>query len=220
MANTQVNSSRITSLTKASVSLCGFRGFFMSDKNTQDSSMNTLNVSPSPKEVLNNYIAEDLPITIYAENQFQTTKPVSLAQLCQAISLLFEQQFKRGDALTTPQLSKDFLIAKLAPLEREVFCCLHLDNQHHVIAYEELFYGTIDGASVYPREVVKSCLKHNAAAVIFAHNHPSGIPDPSQSDKQITQRLQSALSTVDIRVLDHIIVGGSLTTSFADKGLL
>jgi len=179
--------------------------------------MNTPLPKPDPTA---NYIAEDLPLVPYGNNQFQTVSPMTLNQLCAAMSLLLDLSFKREPALTSPERTLSYLTAKLAQSEREVFCCLHLDNQHHVIAYEELFYGTIDGASVYPREVVKSCLKHNAAAVIFSHNHPSGIADPSRSDKDITQRLKTALATVDIRVLDHIIIGGSECFSFAEKGLL
>jgi DNA repair protein RadC len=95
-----------------------------------------------------------------------------------------------------------------------------MDNQHRLIKYEELFFGTIDGASVHPREVVKHALKHNAAAVIFAHNHPSGVAEPSQADQRITDRLKSALLLVDVRVLDHMIVGDREVLSFAEKGLL
>ena len=97
---------------------------------------------------------------------------------------------------------------------------MYLDNQHRLLAFEELFRGTIDGASVYPREVVKHALKHNAAALIFAHNHPSGVAEPSQADIHITQRLKQALALVDIRVLDHIIVGDAETTSLAQHGSL
>jgi DNA repair protein RadC len=105
-------------------------------------------------------------------------------------------------------------------LEHEVFGCLFLDNQHAVIAAEDLFRGTIDGASVYPREVVKRALALNAAAVILYHNHPSGVSEPSQSDQRLTQRLKAALGTVDIRVLDHFVVGRAEALSFAERGLL
>jgi DNA repair protein RadC len=94
-----------------------------------------------------------------------------------------------------------------------------MDNRHRMIAFEELFNGTIDGASVHPREVVKRCLHHNAAAVIFAHNHPSGVPEPSQSDERITQKLKEALHLIDVRVLDHFVVGDAVV-SFAERGLL
>ena len=121
--------------------------------------------------------------------------------------------------MTNPQASKDYVKLQLATYEHEVFACLFMDNRHRVIAFEKLFRGTIDGASVYPREVVKTALSHNAAAVIFAHNHPSGNPEPSQADRQITQRLKDALSLIDVRVLDHLVVGNEVI-SFAERGYL
>ena len=126
----------------------------------------------------------------------------------------------RGQVLGSPADVRKFLQLKLRCLPHEVFACLFLDNQHAVIGYEELFRGTIDGASVYPREVVKRCLALNAAAVIFAHNHPSGIAEPSRADEAITLRLRDALALVDIRVVDHLIVGGPDCTSLAERGLL
>ena len=122
-------------------------------------------------------------------------------------------------SMTSPQASKDFVKLQLATYEHEVFACLFMDNKHRVITFDKLFRGTIDGASVYPREVVKACLSHNAAAVIFAHNHPSGISEPSLADKSITKRLNDALALIDVRVLDHLIVGEEVT-SFAERGLL
>ena len=101
-----------------------------------------------------------------------------------------------------------------------MFCCLYLDNRHRLIAFDELFRGTIDGASVHPREVVKQALARNAAAVILAHNHPSGVAEPSQADELITQRLKEALALVDIRLLDHVIVGDGNCLSFAERGLI
>lgn len=132
---------------------------------------------------------------------------------------IYNRYFSRGEALTDPDKAKDCIKMKLAPLEHEVFLCVFLDNQHKVIACEELFRGTIDGASVYPREVVKTALRHNAAALIFAHNHPSGISEPSQADRVITEKLKTALALIDIRVLDHFVVGESVY-SFAEHGLL
>jgi DNA repair protein RadC len=129
------------------------------------------------------------------------------------------RQFRKGEPLTSPDKGKDCIKLKLTPLEHEVFVCLFLDNQHRVIACDELFRGTIDGASIYPREVVKATLKHNAAALILAHNHPSGISEPSQADKVITEKLKTALALIDVRVLDHFIVGESVY-SFAEHGLL
>jgi len=125
-----------------------------------------------------------------------------------------------GEALTSPEDTKRFLSLKIGHLEHEVFCCLFLDNRHRVISFDHMFNGTIDGASVYPREVVKAALKHNAAAVIFTHNHPSGEPEPSQTDQRLTERLKNALALVDIRVLDHLVIGGSSSVSFAERGLI
>ncbi|MFM8442141.1 MAG: DNA repair protein RadC, partial [Methylococcus sp.] len=131
------------------------------------------------------------------------------------------QTLERQSALTSPDLTRQFLAAKMRAYPHEVFACLLLDNQHRVIEFRELFRGTIDGASVYPREVVKTALAYNAAAVIFAHNHPSGIAEPSEADRLITHRLKQALNLVDIRVLDHFIVGdGDRAYSFAENGLL
>lgn len=130
---------------------------------------------------------------------------------------LFES-LQQGESLDSAQATKRYLQAHLRSYQQEVFLCLYLDNQHSVLSCEELFYGTIDGASVYPREVVKRCLQHNAAAVIFAHNHPSGVAEPSHADRAITERLRDALSLVDIRVLDHLIVGDSEVVSLAERG--
>ena len=145
------------------------------------------------------------------------------AQLHAALELTeryLQAGFERGDAITDPGTTRRFLKSKLRGYAREVFACLYMDNQHRLIKYEELFFGTIDGASVHPRAVVKHALRHNAAAVIFAHNHPSGVAEPSQADQRITDRLKSALLLVDVRVLDHMIVGDKEVLSFAEKGLL
>ncbi|MCD2451138.1 DNA repair protein RadC [Methylicorpusculum oleiharenae] len=132
---------------------------------------------------------------------------------------IYNRCFSKGEPLTSPDKAKDCIKLKLAPFKHEVFLCLFLDNQHRLIACEELFRGTLDGASVYPREVVKAALQHNAAALIMAHNHPSGISEPSQADKVITDKLKAALALVDIRVLDHFVVGETVY-SFAEHGLL
>lgn len=131
-----------------------------------------------------------------------------------------ESTLSRGDVLTDAATTKHYLQQRLRAYPYEVFACLFLDNKHRMIAFDELFRGTIDSANVYPREVVKQALAHNAAAVIFAHNHPSGIAEPSQADFAITERLKSALATVDIRVLDHIVVGDGEIISFAEIGRL
>tara|TARA_R110001592_G_scaffold141033_1_gene362285 strand:- start:9880 stop:10434 length:555 start_codon:yes stop_codon:yes gene_type:complete len=127
---------------------------------------------------------------------------------------------QRGEKFTSPAAVKDYLRLKLAGYEHEVFAILMLDNQHRLIAYSEMFRGTIDSASIHPREIVKEVLAHNAAALIMAHNHPSGHPEPSAADRQITQRLKDALVLVEVRVLDHIVVGGLKTESFAELGYL
>ena len=132
---------------------------------------------------------------------------------------LFET-ISRGDAFENPTITRRFLSARLRHHGHEVFGVLFLDNAHRVIAFEELFHGTINGASVYPRIVLQRALAHNAAAVIFAHNHPSGIAEPSTADQQITDTLCNVLSMVDIRVLDHFVVGETEAVSFAERGLL
>jgi len=129
-------------------------------------------------------------------------------------------QLDKPQAFTEPEQVRYYLSSKLRHIPHEVFACLFLDSQHRLITYEELFRGTIDGASVYPREVVKKVLGHNAAAVIFAHNHPSGVADPSRSDERITHKLQQALQLVDVRVLDHFIVGDNTVFSMAEYGML
>ena len=131
-----------------------------------------------------------------------------------------ESSLSRDVSLTSPGDTRNYLKARLRAYPHEVFACLFLDNRHRVICFEELFTGTIDGASVHPREVVRRALYHNAAALIFAHNHPSGVAEPSHSDRQITLRLKDALGLIDVRVLDHIVVGDADIVSFAERGLL
>lgn len=136
-----------------------------------------------------------------------------------AMEILESRLRKKEYSFTNPTDTKNFCRLKLQQLEHEVFSVLFLDNQHCLIEYRELFRGTIDGASVYPREVVKTALQLNAAAVIFTHNHPSGISTPSNADRNITTKLKSGLDLMDIRVLDHIIIGDE-TYSFAESGLI
>ena len=133
---------------------------------------------------------------------------------------LADKRFSRRRLLTNPIQVKDYLSAKLSLLEHEVFCAIFLDNKHHILEFDEMFKGTIDGATVHPREVVKKSLQLNAAAIIFVHNHPSGHPEPSRADIAITHRLKKALELVDIRVLDHFIVGGDKVVSMAEEGRL
>ncbi|MCR9105308.1 MAG: DNA repair protein RadC [Gammaproteobacteria bacterium] len=149
--------------------------------------------------------------------------PAKSAQLVAAMELARRQALQRlneTDVLSSPADTRRFLQYHLGSREREVFSCLFLDSQHRVLACEDLFFGTLDGAAVYPREVAVRALKLSAAAVIFAHNHPSGVAEPSAADKRITERLRSALALFDIRVLDHIIVGTGCEFSFAEQGLL
>ena len=145
------------------------------------------------------------------------------AQLQAAIEMsrrVLESPLNPGDALTSPDATRRYLKSRLMTRPQEVFACLFLDTRHRVIRYEELFTGTIDGAAVYPREVVRRALDYNAAALILAHNHPSGIAEPSEADIHLTDRLKSALGLVDVRVLDHMIVGHGEVTSLAEKGRL
>ncbi len=130
------------------------------------------------------------------------------------------EDLQRDTLLSSPKATRDYLALQLTGMQHEVFVCLFVDAQNQLLAYEQLFEGTLDGASVYPREVLKRVLFHNAAAVIFAHNHPSGIAEPSQADHRITERLKQALGLIDVRVLDHLIVANGATTSFAERGWL
>jgi len=132
----------------------------------------------------------------------------------------FEASLPKGQAIRSPADTEAFLMAKLRDLPHELFCCLYLDNRHRIILFDELFRGTIDGTSVYPREVVKQALSVNAAAVIVAHNHPSGVAEPSQADERITRRLKSALELVDIRLLDHLVIGDGKASSLAKRGMM
>lgn len=129
-----------------------------------------------------------------------------------------ESELVREHSLTNPSDAGRFLTARLRGYPQEVFACMFLDNRHRLVAFEELFRGTVDGAAVYPREVVRRCLGHNAAAVILAHNHPSGVAEPSQSDRSITRRLVDALALVDVRVLDHLVIGEGGWVSLAERG--
>ncbi|MDH2432575.1 hypothetical protein WH50_14150 [Pokkaliibacter plantistimulans] len=128
------------------------------------------------------------------------------------------EELRREQSFTSPDAVKNYLLAHLRDQQREVFACLYLDSQHRLIHYEPLFLGSIDSASVHPREVVKAALRHNAAALIVAHNHPSGIAEPSRADELITQRLKEALALVEIRLLDHFVVGAGQVVSLAERG--
>ncbi len=149
--------------------------------------------------------------------------PSKYAQL-QAVQELAQrhllESLQREDALTNAARSRHYVKSKLRACHREVFLCLFLDSQHRVIAQEELFQGTIDSATVYPREVLNRAFYHKAAAMIFAHNHPSGVAEPSEADIAITRRLKTALELVDIKTLDHLVVGDGTVISMAERGLL
>ena len=149
--------------------------------------------------------------------------PAKRARIAAALELArrsLAEQLQEKPSLGNPRDSGDYLRARLRHLPYEVFGCLYLDNRHRVLAFEELFRGTVDGASVHPREVVRACLQHNACAVIFAHNHPSGVAEPSAADRAITHELRDALQLVGVRVLDHLVIGSGEPVSMASRGLL
>jgi len=159
-------------------------------------------------------------------DDFCTTKGMGPAKFVQLQAVLemsrraLKEELQRGDTLDSPRTVRDYLQLLLAGRQQEVFMVLFLDTQHRVIASEEMFHGTLSQTSVYPREVVKRALTHNAAAVILAHNHPSGVAEPSGADQLLTSALKQALALVDVRVLDHFVVAAGHTLSFAERGLL
>ena len=147
-------------------------------------------------------------------------RPASADEVLSEARKVIAKRVKRGTSFTSPQIAREFLTLKLGDREHEVFVLVMLDSQHRLINTLEMFRGTIDGAAVYPREVVKEALAHNAAAVILAHNHPSGVAEPSAADRALTERLKAALTLVDVRVLDHLVIAGTDVTSFSERGLL
>jgi DNA repair protein RadC len=166
-----------------------------------------------------------LPIDRAPENRFtglgpDDLNPVEIDSLLDLALEVLAQRHRRGEPLTSPEASRAYLRLKIGERKFEVFACVFVDNRHRIIAFEELFQGTIDGASVHPRVVVQKALENNAAAVILAHNHPSGVAEPSMADQRITERVKSALALIDVRVLDHFIVTAEDSLSFAEKGLL
>ncbi len=163
-------------------------------------------VSPSPKR-----LSQQMRVVLGSPN--------ADAVIAAAIRVL-EMRASYGPILNSPAAVRDCLRMRLNGLEHEVFVCVWLDAQHRVLEFQEVFRGTLTQTSVYPREIVKAALATNAAAVIFAHNHPSGVAQPSQADELLTRNLKEALALVDVKVLDHFIVAGSLTLSFAERGLL
>lgn len=147
-------------------------------------------------------------------------KYVQLQAVLEMSSRHLQQGLERGDALTSPEQTRRFLTSRMRHLGREVFVVLYLDNRHRMIAFEELFQGSINSAEVHPRELIKRVLHFNAAAVILAHNHPSGVAEPSQADREITSRLRAALTLIDVRLLDHMVVGDTEVVSLAELGYL
>lgn len=159
-------------------------------------------------------------ISLLAQSEDGSCRPATPDEVIAAAREHISRRVRRGTTLSSPRATRDFLSLKLGTLDHEVFAIIFLDRRNRVISYQEMFRGTIDGASVHPREVVKEALRQNAASLILAHPHPSGVAEPSQTDELITNRLKEALSLVDIRILDHIIVAGGDTRSMAEMGLL
>jgi DNA repair protein RadC len=157
---------------------------------------------------------------LFIRGKFDELRPATATEIIRAARRAMTRRVRRGTAMDSPTAVREFLAIKLGALEHELFAVLLLDSRHRLIDYVELFRGTIDGASVHPREVVKLALAHNAAALVLAHPHPSGAAEPSQADELITRRLRDALALVDIRVLDHIIIAGGEAISFAERGLI
>ena len=166
------------------------------------------------------------PLIDTDQKRFCKTKGLGMVKYVQiqaAIELgrrYLQAELEVGDAFTSPEQTREFLTLKLRAYPYEVFACLYLDNRHRLISFDELFRGTIDSAQVHAREVVRAALKHNAAAVILSHNHPSGVAEPSQSDINLTQELKKALRLIDVRVLDHLIIGNGDVISLAERGLI
>lgn len=166
------------------------------------------------------------PLIDTDHKEFCETKGLGMVKYVQiqaAIELgrrYLQAGLKTGDAFTNPEQTREFLTLKLRAYPNEVFACLYLDNRHRLLSFDELFSGTIDSAQVHAREVVRAALKHNAAAVILSHNHPSGVAEPSQSDINLTRELKKALALIDVRVLDHLVIGSGEAVSFAERGLL
>jgi DNA repair protein RadC len=149
---------------------------------------------------------------------YKITGPMSESDMLAVAEDILRRKLERQGSISSPRDGAEFLRMRLGHLQHEEFHAVWLDTRHQVLAVDRLFNGSIDGTSIHPREVVRSALRHNAAAVIFAHNHPSGNPEPSAADRAITKRLRDALELIDVRLLDHIIVGAQSTTSLAERG--
>ena len=160
------------------------------------------------------------PSRLYVRNVNGRYTVATADRVVEAARTVAEQRVQRGQSFSDPAKASQYFQDMLGSLEREVFAAAYLDTRHRLIEYVELFQGTIDGAEVHPREVVKRALRCNAAAVILAHNHPSGTVEPSAADRAVTARLKQALALVDVRLLDHIVVGGGDGLSMAGRGLI
>lgn len=158
--------------------------------------------------------------SLYVRGRRSRYRPATADQIVEAARQVVDQRMQRGASFKDPSIARAYFRDKLAGLEREVFAAAFLDTRHRLIAFAELFHGTIDGAEVHPREVVRQALLHNAAAVLVAHNHPSGDAEPSAADRAVTIRLKQALAMVDVRLLDHVIVAGAQSLALAERGWL
>ena len=163
---------------------------------------------------------EPLHMVRYNAGRYIVNGPLTEEVILGTAAEILKARYMRAESISRPEDTKQYLVHRLAPLEHEVFAVIFLDSQHRIIVFEEMFRGTLSRASIYPREVVKRALALNASACVFAHNHPSGTPEPSLADIGLTNQLKSALDLIDVRVLDHIVVGGTETTSFAERGLI
>ena len=192
----------------------------MSEQTTQSSKGITLR--PQPYASKSNCPPSKIPHFVLNEatGRYKARRTLSSDQIIKSALKLLGGSVNNSEVLASPQHTREYVTLALGAREHEVFACMWLNNRHQVIEFEELFYGTIDGASIYPREVVKRALNHNAAAVIVVHNHPSGEPEPSPSDVDITSRLKEALSLVGVRLIDHMIVGGDGVISMAERGMV
>jgi DNA repair protein RadC len=156
--------------------------------------------------------------SLYIRGRAKRYKVANAEEILEAARVVVGERMQRGASFSDPTTAMEFFRDKLAGQQREVFAVAYLDTRHRLLEYREMFYGTIDGAEVHPREVVREAIRSNAAAVIVGHNHPSGSPEPSAADRAVTARLKQALALVDARLLDHVIVGGLQTTSMAERG--
>jgi DNA repair protein RadC len=177
--------------------------------------------APRPSVILEIKEMTDEPMPgLYVRSDRRRYAPADPDAVLAAARRIVDARTQRGMSFTDPQVAAWFFQDRLAGAEREIFAAALLDTRHRLIHYAELFYGSIDGAEVHPREVVKQVLRWNAAAIILAHNHPSGDAEPSAADRAVTARLKQALALVDVRLLDHVVVGGRQTVSLAERGWL